>query len=77
MLGKRLNELTNEGFVNKVTAHDPKHPVVTYYLTPKADELLTLVPRFCEWGEKWLGSGQQTGDTALTDQQHGALCDKL
>ncbi|KAA2239535.1 helix-turn-helix transcriptional regulator [Chitinophaga agrisoli] len=54
ILGKRLRELTTGGFVEKVDGPDPKHPVVQYFLTQKARELLQLVPSFCSWGDKWL-----------------------
>lgn len=54
ILGKRLRELTKEGFVEKIEGPDPKHPIVEYFLTEKAKDLLPLVPQFCEWGDKWI-----------------------
>ena len=54
ILGKRLRELTREGFVERMEGADPKHPVVKYLLTTKAKELLKIVPHLCYWGDKWL-----------------------
>jgi len=54
ILGKRLRQLTNEGLVDRVDSTDPKHPLVNYYATKKAMELLQVVPLLCQWGDKWL-----------------------
>jgi len=59
ILSKRLKQLTNEGLVNRADGTDPKHPLVTYYATPKAEELLQVVPLLCQWGDKWLAESSK------------------
>jgi len=54
ILGKRIKELEDEGFISKVSDPVSKRANISYHLTPKAKSLLKIVPVLCNWGERWL-----------------------
>ncbi|ANI88404.1 hypothetical protein A9P82_03255 [Arachidicoccus ginsenosidimutans] len=54
ILGKRLKELEAEGFVTKEINEKVAPTTISYFIKPKGKALLDIVPRLCEWGDKWI-----------------------
>jgi DNA-binding HxlR family transcriptional regulator len=61
LLSERLKELETEGLVERRVV--PDTPVrIEYRLTPKGEDLATVVHAVSEWAERWLGSRRAVGD---------------
>ena len=53
MLGKRLKELVNEGFIEKTRIGDNGQKQTVYFATAKATQILEIMDQLHQWGKSW------------------------